>query len=182
MEPAMADGGEVIIYAPHVNEVSRVHGALHRRNRVPLPRLFRRTVAAVRALSRRHPRAFDAPEGVRHVTTRTTAVETPRVEVTLATGISPERCARINLGYVDPAPSTARLAHRPRSRYAARSASRRNAVSRSATRPTRSAGPLSCSRRSRRRLLHRSARPHELALDESIDRPLVVANHPSGIP
>ena len=31
------------------------------------------------------------------------AVETPRIRVTLATGIPRERCARINLGYQDPA-------------------------------------------------------------------------------
>ena len=28
--------------------------------------------------------------------------ETPRIQVTLATGIAPERCRRINLGYLDP--------------------------------------------------------------------------------
>ena len=32
-----------------------------------------------------------------------TGVETPRIQVTLATGIPPERCARLNLGYLDPA-------------------------------------------------------------------------------
>ena len=32
-----------------------------------------------------------------------TGIETPRVTVTLATGISAERCRRINLGYRDPA-------------------------------------------------------------------------------
>jgi hypothetical protein len=30
-------------------------------------------------------------------------VETPRIRVTLATGIARERCERINLGYMDPA-------------------------------------------------------------------------------
>jgi hypothetical protein len=30
-------------------------------------------------------------------------IETPRIRVTLATGIPPERCARIALGYLDPA-------------------------------------------------------------------------------
>jgi lactate racemase len=30
-------------------------------------------------------------------------VEKPRVQVTLATGISRERCERANLGYIDPA-------------------------------------------------------------------------------
>jgi hypothetical protein len=32
-----------------------------------------------------------------------TGIETPRVQVTLATGIPEERCRRINLGYLDPA-------------------------------------------------------------------------------
>ena len=32
-----------------------------------------------------------------------TGVETPRIRVTLATGIPRERCERINLGYLDPA-------------------------------------------------------------------------------
>ena len=30
MEPVVADGGELIIYAPHINEISVVHGALIR--------------------------------------------------------------------------------------------------------------------------------------------------------
>jgi hypothetical protein len=34
---------------------------------------------------------------------RATGVETPRIQVTLATGIPRERCERINLGYLDPA-------------------------------------------------------------------------------
>lgn len=32
-----------------------------------------------------------------------TGVETPRIQVTLATGIARDRCDRINLGYMDPA-------------------------------------------------------------------------------
>jgi hypothetical protein len=32
-----------------------------------------------------------------------TGIETPRIRVTLATGIPEERCQRINLGYLDPA-------------------------------------------------------------------------------
>jgi hypothetical protein len=31
-----------------------------------------------------------------------TGIETPRIKVTLATSIPPERCCRINLGYLDP--------------------------------------------------------------------------------
>ena len=32
-----------------------------------------------------------------------TGVETPRIKVTLATGVSKERCEKINMGYLDPA-------------------------------------------------------------------------------
>ena len=32
-----------------------------------------------------------------------TGKETPRIQVTLATGIPKERCQRVNLGYLDPA-------------------------------------------------------------------------------
>jgi hypothetical protein len=31
-----------------------------------------------------------------------TGIETPRIKVTLATGIPKERCERLNLGYLDP--------------------------------------------------------------------------------
>ena len=65
MEPAMADGGEVIIYAPHVNEVSRVHGALL--DEISTTAAITSSTSGAVRLSRRHPRAFDAPEGIRHV-------------------------------------------------------------------------------------------------------------------
>jgi hypothetical protein len=100
MEPAMADGGEVIIYAPHVNDVSRVHGELiegigyHCRDYFveQWPR-FSRYPGGILAHSTHLKGAgiYDAAS----------SVETPRVNVTLATGITPERCARINLGFVD---------------------------------------------------------------------------------
>ena len=45
-EPAVADGGEVIIHAPHVTEVSETHREILR-HRLPLPRLLRQTVGPV---------------------------------------------------------------------------------------------------------------------------------------
>ena len=100
MEPAMADGGEVIIYAPHVNEVSYVHGSLldaigyHCRDYfVEQWARFAHYPGGILAHSThlKGSGTFDAAS----------AVETPRVAVTLATGISRERCERVNLGYVD---------------------------------------------------------------------------------
>ena len=99
MEPAMADGGEVIIYAPHVDEVSYVHGAMieeigyHCRDYfVGQWNRFGRYPGGILAHSThlKGSGTYDADGGV----------ETPRVRVTLATGITPDRCERINLGFV----------------------------------------------------------------------------------
>jgi nickel-dependent lactate racemase len=101
MEPAMADGGEVVIYAPHVKEVSYTHGRLideigyHCRDYfIKQWDRFKHYPGGVLAHST-HVKGlgeFDAATGI----------ETPRIRVTLATGIPEERCRRINLGYLDP--------------------------------------------------------------------------------
>jgi nickel-dependent lactate racemase len=99
-EPAIADGGEVIIYAPHLDEVSYTHGKLidqigyHVRDYfVKQPARFKDVPGAIKAHSTHVKGAgtYDAA----------TAVESPRIQVTLATGIPEERCRRINLGYAD---------------------------------------------------------------------------------
>ena len=102
IEPAVADGGEVVIYAPHVTEVSYVHGKLldeigyHCRDYFTQQwERFKHYPGGILAHST-HIRglgAYDASCGL----------ETPRIRVTLATGIPRERCERINLGYLDPA-------------------------------------------------------------------------------
>jgi nickel-dependent lactate racemase len=102
MEPAVADGGEVVIYAPHVAEVSYVHGRLldeigyHCRDYfVAQWDRFKQYPGGILAHST-HVKGlgtFDSSCGR----------ESPRINVTLATGIPPERCARVNLGYLDPA-------------------------------------------------------------------------------
>jgi nickel-dependent lactate racemase len=101
-EPALADDGEVVIYAPHVREVSHTHGRLieevgyHCRDYfLGQWERFRTYPGAVLAHST-HVRGGGTYD-------RATGIETPRVEVTLATGISRERCERIGLGYLDPA-------------------------------------------------------------------------------
>ena len=102
IEPAVADGGEVVIYAPHVTEVSYVHGKLLDEVGYHCRDYF----------LAQWERFKDYPGGIlAHAThvkglgtfDASCSLETPRIRVTLATGIPRERCERINLGYLDPA-------------------------------------------------------------------------------
>lgn len=101
MEPAVADGGEVIIYAPHVREVSHVHGAVIEEIGYHCRDYF----------LAQWERFAHYPGGILAHSThlkglgtfdRDRTVETGRIKVTLATGIPAERCARINLGHANP--------------------------------------------------------------------------------
>jgi lactate racemase len=101
VEPAVADGGEVVIYAPHINEVSYTHGRIideigyHCRDYfLGQWERFRDYPGGVLAHST-HAKGLGTYDPA-------TGVETPRVRVTLATGIPEERCRRINLGYCSP--------------------------------------------------------------------------------
>jgi nickel-dependent lactate racemase len=102
MEPAIADGGEVVIYAPHVHEVSHTHGALieaigyHCRDYfLKQWERFKHVPGGILAHSThvKGQGSFDPA----------TSSETPRIRVTLATGIPRELCDKINLGYLAPA-------------------------------------------------------------------------------
>jgi nickel-dependent lactate racemase len=99
LEPAIADGGEVVIYAPHITEVSYVHG--HYLDQIGYH---------VRDYFTAQWEKFEhIPWGVlahsthlRGAGTCIAGVEEPRIRVTLATGIPRERCEAIGLGYLDP--------------------------------------------------------------------------------
>ena len=99
LEPAVQLGGEVVIYAPHLDVVSHVHGKyiyevgyhilqyfLHDWER------FRNIPLGVLAHST-HLRGSGIMEN---------GIEKPNVKVTLASKISAEDCAQLNLGYLDP--------------------------------------------------------------------------------
>ena len=99
-EPAVADGGEVIIYAPHLTEVSYTHA-----------RLIDEVGYHVRDYFLKQAQRFAHVPGMikahsTHVKgagtyNANTGVEEPRIQVTLATAIPEQRCRRINLGYLD---------------------------------------------------------------------------------
>ncbi len=99
-EPAIADGGEVIIYAPHLTEISYTHGKL----------IDQVGYHVLDYFLKQWERFKDVPGSILAHSTHVkgtgeydaaTGVETPRIQVTLATGISEERCRRVNLGYAD---------------------------------------------------------------------------------
>lgn len=100
LEPVLADGGELIIYAPHIREVSFTHGHVIEQVGYHCRDYF----------LKQWDRFKHFPWGVLahsiHVYglgTFENGVEVPRARVTLATGISEEKCRQINLGYRDPA-------------------------------------------------------------------------------
>ena len=100
LEPAIAVGGEVVIYAPHLEVVSHVHGRyIYEIGYHILPYFlqdwerFKHVPLGVLAHST-HLRGSGVIDG---------SIEKPNVNVTLASKISADDCARLNLGYLDPA-------------------------------------------------------------------------------
>ncbi len=98
IEPAVAVGGEVVIYAPHLEVVSFVHGKyIHEVGYHILPYFlahweqYKHIPLGVLAHST-HLRGSGVMEG---------SVEKPNVRVTLASKLPPEECANLNLGYMD---------------------------------------------------------------------------------
>jgi nickel-dependent lactate racemase len=99
LEPAVAPGGTLIIYAPHLAEISKTHGHwIEQVGYHVLPYFtsqfdrFRHVPWGVLAHST-HVKGTGRYEN---------GVETPDVDLVLATALPPEVCQRINLGYRDP--------------------------------------------------------------------------------
>ncbi|MBO8131026.1 MAG: DUF2088 domain-containing protein [Candidatus Marinimicrobia bacterium] len=98
LEPVVADGGELIIYAPHITEISYTHG-----------KLIRQIGYHVRDFYlEQWDKYKDIPWAVLAHSTHVKGVgkygnglEVPRINVILATGISKEICHQINLGYIN---------------------------------------------------------------------------------
>jgi hypothetical protein len=100
VEPVVADGGQVVLYAPHVHEISATHPEINeigyhcRDYFVKQWDRFRVVPWGVLAHST-HLRGAGTYDDVRG--------ERLRVTVTLATGIPEERVRAVNLDYLDPA-------------------------------------------------------------------------------
>ncbi|KGN40778.1 lactate racemase domain-containing protein [Knoellia aerolata] len=100
LEPVVADGGEVILYAPHITEISTSHPEIleigyHCRDYfVKQWDRFKHVHWGTLAHSThlRGAGTYDAETGEERL----------RVKVTLATRIPEEQCRKANLGYLDP--------------------------------------------------------------------------------
>jgi nickel-dependent lactate racemase len=100
LEPVVADGGELIIYAPHLDVVSHVHGRY----------IYEIGYHVLPYFLNQWERFKHVPLGVLAHSTHVRGAgryqdgqELPRFRVTLASKLSREDCARLNLGYQDPA-------------------------------------------------------------------------------
>jgi nickel-dependent lactate racemase len=99
LEPAIADGGEVIVYAPHMDTISHVHGAYILEAGYHIRDFYLKQWDKYRHL----------PLGVlahgthlRGSGTYDNGIERARIRVTLASRVPADVCARVNLGYLDP--------------------------------------------------------------------------------
>ena len=99
LEPVLAEGGELIIYAPHLTEVSVTHGKLIRRLGYHCRDYF------LKQWDKFKGESWGVLAHSTHVYgggTYENGVEKPRAKVILATGIPEAVCREINLGYRDP--------------------------------------------------------------------------------
>lgn len=99
MEPVVEEGGEVVIYAPHLDVVSHAHGKY----------IYQVGYHVLPYFLNDWDRFKDIPLGVLAHSTHVrgsgvmlNGVEKANVKVTLASKIPPEDCAKLNLGYLDP--------------------------------------------------------------------------------
>lgn len=100
LEPVVADGGELIIYAPHLSEVCVSHGET----------LMKIGYHTRDYFLKQWDQFKDYPWGVlahsshvRGIGTFEDGVEKPRIQVTIASQIPEAVCHQLNLGYRDPA-------------------------------------------------------------------------------
>lgn len=99
LDPVVADGGELIIYAPHLSVVSHVHGRY----------IYEIGYHVLEYFLKQWDRFKHVPLGVLAHSTHVrgdghydNGVESPRVKVTLSSQLSAEDCQRLALDYADP--------------------------------------------------------------------------------
>jgi nickel-dependent lactate racemase len=99
LEPVLADGGELIIYAPHLDVVSHGHGKY----------IYEIGYHVLPYFLQQWEKFKHIPLGVLAHSTHVRGdgrfqdgIEYPRARVTLATRLSPDDCAQLALSYLNP--------------------------------------------------------------------------------
>jgi lactate racemase len=99
LEPVIADGGEVIIYAPNVTEFSYTHGKIIEQVGYHVRDYFVKQWDQFK----KYPWGVLAHSThLRGIGTFIDGSESARIKVTLATSIPEDRCRAVNLGYLSP--------------------------------------------------------------------------------
>lgn len=99
LEPVVEDGGELIIYAPHISKLSLTQGAVIKKIGYHVRDYFLKQMDKFKGI----PYGIMAHSThVKGIGTFKDGVEKPRINVILATQISESTCNEINLGYCDP--------------------------------------------------------------------------------
>jgi len=99
LEPIVADGGTLIIYAPHISEISYTHGKIIDQIGYHTRDYFLKRIDEFNGI----PRGVMAHSThVKGIGTYIKGIEKPRINVILATKISRQHCEKVNLGYMNP--------------------------------------------------------------------------------
>ncbi len=99
LEPIVADGGTLIIYAPHISEISYTHGKMIDQIGYHTRDYFLKRIDEFNDI----PRGVMAHSThVKGIGTYIKGIEKPRINVILATKISRQHCEKVNLGYMNP--------------------------------------------------------------------------------
>ncbi len=99
LEPILADGGTLIIYAPHITEISHSHGEWLDKIGYHTRDYFLKRMEQFAGI----PRGIMAHSThVKGIGTFIDGIEKPRANVVLATGIGRQRCEKVNLDYMNP--------------------------------------------------------------------------------
>lgn len=98
-ETIVEDGGELIIYAPHITELSFTHGEYIRQVGYHVKDYFLKRMEMFRHIPECVLAHIIAVKGDGSYEN---GIERPRINIVLATGIHEEVCRKVNLGYLDP--------------------------------------------------------------------------------
>jgi len=99
LEPILADGATLIIYAPHITEISYTHGKWLDKIGYHTRDYFLKRMEQFAGV----PRGIMAHSThVKGIGTFIDGVEKPRANMVLATSISKQRCEKVNLDYMNP--------------------------------------------------------------------------------